>query len=87
MSFAVHSLDLIKTKFILPTANSIPITLNGGHSMPGWSDITGLDADSPEDRAGFTESSRRVTALVNNEVEHHGIPAAKIVVAGFSQVN
>lgn len=26
-----------------------PITLNGGYQMPGWSDIFGLQEDSPED--------------------------------------
>ena len=28
---------LSDTKFILPSAQSIPITINGGGKMPGWS--------------------------------------------------
>ncbi|CAN0546768.1 unnamed protein product [Ectocarpus sp. 12 AP-2014] len=42
-------LKLSSTKFILPTADTRPITLNGGYEMPGWSDIFGLQEDSPED--------------------------------------
>jgi predicted esterase len=76
--------NLQNTKFVLPTANSIPITLNGGMKMPGWSDVYSLDKSSNEDRAGFESSSNRVKSLIQKEVEA-GIPEEKIVLAGFSQ--
>lgn len=77
-------LNVPKTKFVLPTAKSRPISLNNGYPMPGWSDILGLDISSPEDKTGFEESRSRVNALVEKEIAA-GIPASKIVIAGFSQ--
>jgi lysophospholipase-2 len=52
--------------------------------MPGWSDIHGLDSESPEDRAGFEESATRVNRLIQAELDK-GIPSNKIVIGGFSQ--
>lgn len=72
------------TKFILPTAPRRSITLNGGMGMNGWSDIIGLDADSPEDRVGFDESAARVKALIDQELAK-GISSNKILIGGFSQ--
>ena len=53
--------------------------------MSGWSDINGLDSDSPEDEAGFNESAARVNALIDQEISTNNINPKKIVVAGFSQ--
>lgn len=77
-------LDVKETKFILPTANQRPITLNGGYEMPGWSDIYGLDESSPEDADGFMESARRVEEIVLQEIEN-GIASENMVIGGFSQ--
>ena len=52
--------------------------------MNGWSDITGLDAVSPEDREGFTSSANRVNDMIQREIDG-GISSKNIVVAGFSQ--
>lgn len=81
---AMPSLGLERSKFVIPTAVSRGITLNGGMEMPGWFDIFGLSPTSPEDERGFAESSARVCALVEREIAH-GIPANRIIVAGFSQ--
>lgn len=72
------------TKYVLPTAKTRPISLNGGYPMPGWSDIYGLGSDDEEDREGFQESYERVMKLVNIELQK-GISASRIVLAGFSQ--
>eukprot|EP01032_Pedospumella_encystans_P030342 gene30342-34250_t len=77
-------LRLENTKFILPTAKSRPIALNGGSPMPGWSDIYGLSSSDREDRAGFDESAARVNTLLQQEIDK-GVAPARIVVAGFSQ--
>ena len=77
-------LEIENTKFVLPTAESRPITLNGGYQMPGWSDIYGLDSNSQEDAEGFMESAARVTQLINMELEQ-GIQSKNIVIGGFSQ--
>jgi predicted esterase len=76
--------QLTDTKFILPTAPARPISLNNGYQMNGWSDISGLSEDAPEDRAGFDEAATRVNALIQQELDK-GIPASKIIVGGFSQ--
>lgn len=74
-------LGLENTKFILPTAPVRPISLNGGMEMPGWSDIFGLDAASPEDKPGFDVSAERINKIIQAEIDQ-GIPAKKIIVAG-----
>ena len=78
------SLELEDTKYILPTASSIPISINGGMEMNGWSDINGLDMESTEDRDGFDLAAKRMNKIIQHEIDK-GIPANKIAVAGFSQ--
>lgn len=78
-------LDLKETKFILPTANERPITLNGGYVMPGWADVYGLDDRSNEDEDGFHESASRVQKIIDLETETNGISTERIVIGGFSQ--
>ena len=73
-----------KTKYILPTAPSRPISLNRGMGMPGWSDIFGLDESTEEDKSGFEESRARIDKIIESELGN-GIPSRRIVVAGFSQ--
>eukprot|EP01038_Epipyxis_sp_PR26KG_P006433 gene6433-8851_t len=73
-----------ETKFILPTAQTIPITINGGATMPGWSDIYGLDSNAPEDKSGFDATSNRINNIIQQELDA-GIPASRIVIGGFSQ--
>jgi phospholipase/carboxylesterase len=61
-----------------------PITLNGGMTMRGWYDVTGLEANRKEDLEGLQASSELVTALIHQEVAR-GIPANQILLGGFSQ--
>lgn len=75
------------TKWILPHAPAIPITLNNGMSMPGWFDVNQLDrlSDSTyDDEAGILRSVAAVDALIQAEVDA-GIPEDKIILGGFSQ--
>ncbi|CAM9926417.1 unnamed protein product [Discosporangium mesarthrocarpum] len=78
------SFNLKRTKFILPTADTRPITLNGGFPMPGWSDINGLSEDAPEDTEGFNKSTERVWAILQAE-RARGVDVGRMVVGGFSQ--
>ena len=71
-------------RFVFPHAPSIPVTVNAGYSMPAWYDITGTDLISDQDAAGIQNAELAVLALITNEVER-GIPAERIVLAGFSQ--
>lgn len=78
------SLNLHDTKFILPTASSIPISINGGGRMPGWFDIYELSMTSKEDRDGFAKSSSRIKSIIQKELDS-GIDSKKIIIGGFSQ--
>jgi phospholipase/carboxylesterase len=71
-------------RFVFPHAKAIPVTINGGYVMRAWYDITGADLMRREDEAGLRDSQRDVEALIARE-KARGIPAARIVLAGFSQ--
>eukprot|EP01069_Polyplicarium_translucidae_P013037 Polyplicarium_translucidae@DN725_c0_g1_i3.p1 len=72
------------TKYILPTAPTKRITLNGGFPMNAWADINELTVDAAEDRDGYLESADRMTQIIDAEIEA-GIPPSNIFVGGFSQ--
>ncbi len=71
-------------RFVFPHAPSMPVTVNGGYVMPAWYDILGPDLVSQQDAAGIQSSERAIVALIAQEVAR-GIPAERIVLAGFSQ--
>ena len=83
-------IDLIAVgpvRWILPRAPVRPVTVNNGHRMRAWYDIYafGAHTTSPrEDEAGLRESFAAVHALIEREVAR-GVPAKRIVLAGFSQ--
>ena len=83
----VPELDLSRCppiRFIFPHAPSIPVTVNGGYVMPAWYDIRGADLTSRQDDAGIRTSEAAIVALIEREIAR-GIPASRIVLAGFSQ--
>jgi predicted esterase len=53
-------------------------------NLVGWSDIYGLDSSSEEDAAGFDLSASRINRIIQTEIDS-GVPASKILIAGFSQ--
>ena len=71
-------------RFVFPHAPVRAVTLNGGMQMRAWYDIRGLDRKAVEDVAGFQDSYAQVSELIARE-GNRGIPAARIVLAGFSQ--
>jgi phospholipase/carboxylesterase len=71
-------------RFVFPNAPVMPVTINGGYRMPAWYDILGTDLAKREDEAGLRQSQAAIEALIANE-KTRGIPADRIVVAGFSQ--
>ncbi|MEB0059558.1 alpha/beta hydrolase [Variovorax sp. LG9.2] len=83
----VNELDLSAVgavRFVFPNAPVIPVTINGGYAMPAWYDIAVADLGSREDEAGLRRSRIAIEALIAHE-KSRGIPADRIVVAGFSQ--
>jgi phospholipase/carboxylesterase len=71
-------------RWIFPRAPVRPVTVNAGHRMRAWYDILGTDLARREDEAGLRESFAAVHALLDREVAR-GVPASRIVLAGFSQ--
>lgn len=71
-------------RFVFPHAPVRPVTINGGYAMRAWYDIIGIDRHSAQDEQGIRASDAIVRALIRRESER-GIPAERIVLAGFSQ--
>ena len=71
-------------RFVFPHANTMPVTINGGYVMRAWYDIVGTDLVKREDEAGLRASQVQVEALIARE-KARGIPASRIILAGFSQ--
>jgi phospholipase/carboxylesterase len=71
-------------RFIFPHALMRPITINGGAVMRAWYDISEISTTRSQDEAGINHSASKINALIDREIER-GIPAERIIVAGFSQ--
>ena len=71
-------------RFIFPHAKTMPVTINNGYMMRAWYDIVGTDIARREDEAGLRASQVDVEALIARE-KSRGIPAERIILAGFSQ--
>ena len=71
-------------RVVLPHAPRRPVTINGGMVMPAWYDIVAPDFTHSQDNAGIRASGQQLQALIRREIDA-GIPAEKILLAGFSQ--
>ncbi|KID55601.1 carboxylesterase [Pseudoalteromonas luteoviolacea] len=76
--------DSLGVRFIFPHAPIQPVTVNGGMEMRAWYDIKSMDLENRADEVGVRESAAAVSALIEQEMAA-GIPADKIILAGFSQ--
>jgi phospholipase/carboxylesterase len=86
-SQAVPELALPSTlavRFLFPHAPSMPVTINQGYVMPAWYDLRAADVTTRADLAGVRASRERIEALIAAE-RARGVPASRIVLAGFSQ--
>ncbi|RMH16704.1 MAG: carboxylesterase [Gammaproteobacteria bacterium] len=90
----VRQLDLLEQgiRFILPHAPVIPVTINGGMSMPAWYDILSADFFSPqapetirEDADGIRYSQALIEQLIEQEMTEQDLASRQIILAGFSQ--
>jgi len=71
-------------RFVFPHAPVRPVTINGGYRMRAWYDLLGTEAAGRQDEAGLRASAALVERLLERE-KQRGIPASRIVLAGFSQ--
>ena len=74
----------IPLRFIFPHALMRPITINGGAVMRAWYDIIEISTSRGQDEAGIKHSAGKINDLIELEISR-GIPASKIILAGFSQ--
>ncbi len=80
----LHLPPELPLRFIFPHAPVRPVTLNNGYPMRAWFDIVKIGLNQPRDATGMQVSRASVKALIARE-QGRGIPAARTVVAGFSQ--
>jgi phospholipase/carboxylesterase len=71
-------------RFIFPHAPLRAVTINNGMRMPAWYDIAMNEIERLPDERGIRESQRQVGEFIAHE-RSRGVPADRIVLAGFSQ--
>ena len=76
--------ESLGVRVVLPHAPHRPVTINSGMVMPAWYDIAAADFLRHQDDAGIRASEQQLQALIRREIDA-GIPAARILLAGFSQ--
>jgi phospholipase/carboxylesterase len=76
--------DALAVRFVFPHAPMQAVTINGGAVMRAWYDVYALEGQRREDAAGVRASQSKVEELIARE-KARGIPAARLVLAGFSQ--
>ena len=76
--------DSMPLRFVFPHAPVRPVTVNGGMAMRAWYDIRSMSMSRDQDMDGIRKAAGQVEALIAAEQEK-GVPANKILLAGFSQ--
>ena len=71
-------------RFLFPHAPIRAVTINGGMQMRAWFDIIDISENMSEDEAGIREAQTVIEGIIENEIKA-GIPAERILLAGFSQ--
>ena len=71
-------------RFVFPDAPMRAITINGGMVMRGWYDIMPDKNGFSENNDDIRDASVVIRSLIAREQER-GIPASRIILAGFSQ--
>ena len=71
----------LPVRFVFPHAPEIAVTAFGGQRARAWFDF---DPAGGADQAGMKRSASRIRDLIQNEIDN-GMPAERILLAGFSQ--
>ena len=74
----------LAVRFVFPHAPMRPVTINQGMVMRAWYDVRNDAGARREDEPGVRQSQRQVEALIARE-KARGVPARRLVLAGFSQ--
>ncbi|TGG91274.1 alpha/beta hydrolase [Natronospirillum operosum] len=76
--------DDLAVRFLFPHAPNLPVTVNGGVSMPAWYDILEMQIERKVDTEQLRASAAQIRALIQRERDN-GIAPERILIAGFSQ--
>lgn len=71
-------------RFVFPHAPFRPVTINNGYVMRAWYDFEITETGFNQKASHIHESDKLIATLIEREIAR-GIPAARIVLAGFSQ--
>jgi phospholipase/carboxylesterase len=71
-------------RFVFPHAPMRPVTINQGMVMRAWYDVRNDAGARREDEPGVRASQQQIEALLARE-KARGVPASRLVLAGFSQ--
>jgi len=71
-------------RFIFPHAPVRPVTINAGMAMRAWYDVKSQDLRRQEDAEAIEDSKEIINRFIAAEIRN-GIPAHRIILAGFSQ--
>lgn len=71
----------LPVRFVFPHAPEIAVSAFGGQRARGWFDF---DPNGGADMAGLEKSALQIKDLIQQEIDN-GIPAERIILAGFSQ--
>lgn len=71
-------------RFLFPHAPERPVTINNGFVMRAWYDLKTMDLQNRADEDGVRQSAAQVQTLIDKVIAS-GVPAEKILLAGFSQ--
>lgn len=74
----------LKVRFVFPHAPVQPVTINGGMEMRAWFDIKSLDRELSVDVADLEHTRSGIENLIAEQIAR-GVPAERIILAGFSQ--
>lgn len=77
-------LDDLAVRFVFPHAPIRAVTINAGQRMRAWYDILSLTRADQQDADGICSSEQLIHDYLRIERER-GVPAERIVLAGFSQ--
>lgn len=78
--------NLSKLEYVFPASPTIPISINGGMTMPGWFDLYDwpIGVGIKNDENGLERSVKSIEDYVD-ELQKKGVDRSKIVIGGFSQ--
>ncbi len=71
-------------RFVFPNAPVRPITINNQAPTRAWYDVFSLTDLHREDETGIVKSRAAIEQLIQQEITR-GVPANRIVIAGYSQ--